>query len=74
MKAKAGKPTQEEKDHRLIESARRLAREITSSGIPDDLEDGELAWMLETLAGQMYYYMHNARSAPTCAAVEEKAK
>ena len=73
MRVKAGKPTQEEKDHRLIESARRLAREIMDSGIPDDLEDDELAWMLETLAGQMYYYMYNARSAPT-PAVEEKAK
>lgn len=74
MRVKAGKPTQEEKDRRLIESARRLAREIMDSGIPDDLEDDELAWMLETLAGQMYYYMSNARSAPTCAANEEKVK
>ena len=74
MRVKAGKLTQEEKDHRLIESARRLAREIKDNGIPDELEDGELAWMLETLAGQMYYYMYNARSAPSCAAVEEKVK
>ena len=51
-------PTQGEKDQRLIESARRLAREINDSGIPDDLEDGELAWMLNTLADQMNYYMH----------------
>ena len=50
--------TQEAKDLRLIASARRLAREINDSGIPDDLEDGELAWMLNKLADQMNYYMH----------------
>ena len=50
--------TQVEKDQRLIESARRLAREINDSGIPDDLEGDELAWMLNTLADQMNYYMH----------------
>ena len=50
--------TQEAKDRRLIASAQRLAREINDSGIPDDLEDGELAWMLNTLADQMNYYMH----------------
>ena len=50
--------TQEAKDHRLIASARRLAREINDSGIPDDLEDGELAWMLKQLADQMNYYMY----------------
>ena len=50
--------TQVEKDQRLIASARRLAREINDSGIPDDLEDGELAWMLKQLADQMNYYMY----------------
>lgn len=50
--------TQEAKDRRLIASAQRLAREINESGIPDDLEDGELAWMLKQLADQMNYYMH----------------
>ncbi len=50
--------TQEAKDRRLIASAQRLAREINESGIPDDLEDGELAWMLKQLADQMNYYMY----------------
>lgn len=50
--------TQVEKDQRLIASAQRLAREINESGIPDDLEDGELAWMLKQLADQMNYYMY----------------
>ena len=51
-------PTQEQKDRRLIASAQRLAREINEDGIPDDLEDGELAWMLKQLADQMEYYMY----------------
>lgn len=50
--------TQEAKDQRLIASAQRLAREINESGIPEDLEDGELAWMLKQLADQMNYYMY----------------
>lgn len=50
--------TQEQKDRRLIASAQRLAREINEDGIPDDLEDGELAWMLKQLADQMEYYMY----------------
>lgn len=50
--------TQVEKDQQLIASAQRLAREINESGIPDDLEDGELAWMLKQLADQMNYYMY----------------
>ena len=50
--------TQEQKDRRLIASAQRLAREINEDGIPDDLEDGELAWMLKQLADQMTYYMY----------------
>lgn len=52
------KPAQEQKDRRLIASAQQLAREINEDGIPDDLEDGELAWMLKQLADQMQYYMH----------------
>lgn len=50
--------TQEQQDRRLIASAQRLAREINEDGIPDDLEDGELAYMLNRLADQMNYYMH----------------
>ena len=50
--------TQEAKDRRLIASAQRLAREINESGIPDDLENGELAWMLKQPADQMNYYMY----------------
>lgn len=50
--------TQEAKDRRLIASAQRLAREINEDGIPDYLEDGELAWMLKQLADQMEYYMY----------------
>lgn len=33
-----------------ITAARRLAKEVDENGIPDDLEDGELAYMLTTLA------------------------
>lgn len=34
---------------KLIAAARRLAKEVDENGIPEDLEDGELAYMLRTL-------------------------
>lgn len=50
--------TQEAKDRRLIASAQRLAEETKASGTPEELEDGELAWMLKQLSDRLNYYMY----------------
>ena len=47
------------KIEKLIKSARSLAKEIDENGIPEDLEDGELEWMLQTLAEYCEEFMHN---------------
>ena len=44
---------------KLIRSARNLANEIRETGIPENMEEGELAWMLEALAEYCQAFMRD---------------
>ena len=46
------------KIEKLVKSAKGLAEEVRQNGIPEDLEDGALAWMLDTLAEYCEAFMN----------------
>ena len=46
------------KIEKLVKSAKKLAEEVRQNGIPEDLEDGALAWMLDALAEYCEAFMN----------------